>query len=55
MVTLEENAEYHAAKDQQGYIEGRVLEINDIIARTNVIDVSKLIIQEKLFLVRQSL
>ena len=39
---LKENAEYHAAKDQQGHIEGRVLQINDIIARANVIDVSKI-------------
>tara|TARA_A100001011_G_scaffold308607_1_gene324309 strand:- start:152 stop:628 length:477 start_codon:yes stop_codon:yes gene_type:complete len=44
---LKENAEYHAAKEQQGHIEGRVLEINDIIARANVIDVSKIQYSEK--------
>ncbi|HCR95206.1 MAG TPA: transcription elongation factor GreA, partial [Oceanicaulis sp.] len=39
---LSENAEYHAAKERQGWIEGRVQELEDKIARAQVIDVSKM-------------
>jgi transcription elongation factor GreA len=39
---LSENAEYHAAKDRQAFIEGRVMDLEDKLSRAEVIDVSKL-------------
>lgn len=39
---LSENAEYHAAKEKQSYIEGRILNLEDKISRAEIIDISKL-------------
>ena len=39
---IKENAEYHAAKEEQSKIESRIIEINNLIAKANVIDVTKL-------------
>ena len=39
---LSENAEYHAARERQGFIEGKIVELEDMLARSEVIDISKL-------------
>ena len=39
---LKENAEYHAAKDRQSFIEGRITELENVISRAELIDLSKL-------------
>ena len=46
---LKENAEYHAAKDRQGHVEGRIMELKDKLARAEVIDCTKVNIAKAVF------
>jgi len=46
---LKENAEYHAAKERQGHIEGRILELKDKLSRAEVIDCTKVKTEKAVF------
>lgn len=46
---LKENAEYHAAKDRQGHVEGRILELKDKLSRAEVIDCLKVSTEKAIF------
>jgi transcription elongation factor GreA len=46
---LRENAEYHAAKERQGHVEGRILELKDKLSRAEVIDCSEVSCQRAVF------
>ncbi len=46
---LSENAEYHAAKERQSHVEGRILELKDKLGRAEIIDCSKVAIRRCVF------
>ncbi|RUM43374.1 MAG: transcription elongation factor GreA [Desulfocapsa sp.] len=46
---LSENAEYHAAKERQGMIEGRIMELKDKLSRAEVIDCTKVTVERAVF------
>ncbi len=46
---LSENAEYHAAKERQSFLEGKIMELEDKIARAQVVDVSKICEEKVVF------
>lgn len=46
---LKENAEYHAAKERQGHVEGRILELKDKLSRAEVIDCSEVTCKKAVF------
>ena len=46
---LKENAEYHAAKEKQGHIEGRIMELQNKVAKAKVIDVSTIVSERIVF------
>ncbi|MDH4320112.1 MAG: transcription elongation factor GreA [Desulfobulbaceae bacterium] len=46
---LKENAEYHAAKERQGHIEGRIMELKDKLGRAEVIDCSQVSCERVVF------
>jgi len=46
---LSENAEYHAAKERQGMIEGRIMDLNDKLGRAEVIDCTKVSLERAVF------
>jgi transcription elongation factor GreA len=46
---LSENAEYHAAREQQGFIEGKIKELDDVIARCEAIDTASIVNDKIIF------